>query len=169
MPTKAEEARIAQLIQGFQELELEAQANFLTALAEVLPKDKGGSYMENVVHGLGAKIKEAAKMLSEVKWFADIKVSKTGNVAFEATCNRRQTFFYDDSIKFFGWRLEGEEYNGEVGIILQAERARKIAEIQSWGRMGDGGESEGYLVPINWLTKPWSEILRERKRRGLKD
>lgn len=169
MSQNEELAKVSAMLQTFQGLSLESKAEFLTMLTAVLPDDKGGSYLENVVFGKGQRLREATKVLTGVHWFSDVKVSDTGNLAFEAVCRRRQTFFYDSCIQHFGWRFEGAEYNGEVGLIIEAERARKIAEIQYWGRMGDDMASEGYLVPATEFLKKWSDIRRERQRRGLKD
>lgn len=91
----------------------------------------------------------------------DFKVSDTGNIAVEFSCNGKASGLGSTKSPYWVYWLSGQEYQDEVAVVITASRLEKIAMafgMPVYG--GDGNRSQMRLVPVRKLLEPESKFTQ---------
>jgi hypothetical protein len=104
-----------------------------------------------------AKLLDSDGTTIEVK--REFLVSQTGNVTAEFACSGRPSGIATSAAEWWAYALDGDNYNGEVVVLIKKKRLERLLIPTRIVRGGDKnsagkGRAEMFLIRTEELTKP---------------
>lgn len=99
-----------------------------------------------IAEGTLAELMNSNGNTVEVK--RDFKVSETGNLAIEFMCSGKPSGISTSLAEWWAYAFDGENYNGEVIVLIKKKRLERILEARRTRivRGGDHNRAEMFLI-----------------------
>ncbi len=92
-----------------------------------------------------------ANIIKTIEVKRDYVVSTTGNLAVEYFNHGKPSGISVTEAEWWGFLLDGDEFQGEVAVLIKTSRLRKIIDKCKEITGGDGNKSHMKLLPLKKL------------------
>jgi len=120
-----------------------------------IPKGEPGFDIDLVEADVEPLIRNIITSLGKTEIKHDFKVSESQNIAIEYECYGKPSGISITEATYWLIILDGQEYRGQVSILIEVERLKTIARGCKSVPGGDRMAARMYLVPIYRLLRPY--------------